>query len=179
MEYGYWINTLYFVFGDLACRLHGHGQWASTVSMASCTEPTLWHVSPSDTHQMRGTRLVATWSIATPLAMADQLDSKTRSRVCREHILGFGGRASQPISCAFHCERVWLSEEFERRPFDSFLAGFGRVLAQLWNSDVVQKGEAAEWVFMAALLRPSVAGAVFCGKSGYAFPKVVSNFRFL
>lgn len=32
---------------------------------------------------------------------------------------------------------------------------------------------------MAALLRPSVAGAVFCGESGYAFPKVASNFRIL
>ena len=149
------------------------------VSIASCTVPTLRHVSASDTHWMRGTPLVATWSIATPLAMADQLDSKTRSRVCRERILGFGGRASQPIPCAFDCERVWLCEELQRRPFDSFLAGFGWVLAQLWHSDVVQKGEAAEWVFMAALLRPSVAGAVFCGESGYALPKVASSFRIL
>jgi hypothetical protein len=175
---------MYLVFGDMAYRFHGHGhgQWASRVSIASCTVPTLRHVSASDTHWMRGTRLVATWSIATPLAMADQLDSKTRSRVCREHILGFGGWASQPISCAFDCERVWivwLSEELQRRPFDSFLGGFGWVLAQVWESDVVQKGEAAEWVFMAALLRPSVVGAVFCGECGYALPTVASNFRTL
>lgn len=32
---------------------------------------------------------------------------------------------------------------------------------------------------MAALLRPSVAGAVFCGESGYALPKVASSFRIL